>query len=91
MNAKMRYEFKPDYAVPPGMTLLEAAESLNMSRTEIADKTGLSLETINQIIEGKRPITFDIAERLESVVNMPAAFWNNLETQYRDQSNKFVE
>ena len=44
-------------AKPPGETLLETLEALGMSQAELAERTGKSLKTINEIIKGKAPIT----------------------------------
>ncbi len=59
-------------------------ESRNLSPSALAELTGLSDETIDGIIEGRTPITADIAVKLESVFNLPAHFWNNLERRYQE-------
>ena len=38
---------------------------------------------LDQVIEGKRAITPQLAERLEPVLLHPAEFWLNLERNYR--------
>ncbi|MBZ5552719.1 MAG: HigA family addiction module antidote protein [Acidobacteriia bacterium] len=83
MIAKRRIEFKPDYAVPPGATLLETIQSLGLSQAELAKRTGRPLKTINEIIKGKAAITAETALQLEHVLALPASFWNNLERNYR--------
>lgn len=76
--------FTPDYAVPPGETLLETLQTLGMSQVELANRTGRPLKTINEIIKGKAAITPETALQLERVLGVPAPFWNNLERNYRD-------
>ncbi len=76
--------FTPDYAVPPGETLLETLQTLGMSQAELANRTGRPLKTINEIIKGKTAITPETALQLERVLGVPARFWNNLERNYRD-------
>jgi addiction module HigA family antidote len=74
----------PDYAIAPGLTLLETLEELGMSQAELAERTGRPLKTINEIAKGKTAITPETALQFEKVLGVPASFWNNLETQYRE-------
>ena len=85
LTAKKLYGFEPDYAVPPGETLKEVMESLNMSQKELALRTGLTVQSIDRIFKGDQPITYETANKLELVAGVPARFWNNLEAQYRTQ------
>jgi addiction module HigA family antidote len=91
MEAKRKYSFQPDYAVPPGQTLQEVMESLNMSQKELAVRTGLSVQSLNRIFKGEQPITYETANRLELATGVAASFWNKLEAQYRDQLAKINE
>jgi addiction module HigA family antidote len=76
--------FVPDYAVAPGETLLETIEVLGMTQSELAQRTGRPLKTINGIIKGKESITHRTALELERVLGIPASFWNNMERNYRE-------
>jgi HTH-type transcriptional regulator/antitoxin HigA len=71
-------------AIPPGETLLEVLESLNMTQKELADRISMSIKTINEIIKGKAPITPETALKLEIVLDTPASFWINLEANYQE-------
>lgn len=77
-------EFLPDYASPPGDTLLEALEERGMSQAELANRTGRPKKTINEIVKGKAALTPETALQLEKVLGIPARFWNNREQQYRE-------
>ena len=76
--------FKPDYIVPPGETLQETIESLGLTQKELAQRMGRPLKTINEIIKGKSEITQETALQLEKVTGVPASFWNNSESNYRE-------
>jgi len=91
MIAKKKYEFIPDYAVPPGETLREVMESLDMNQKELAARTELTVQTINRIFKGEQPISYETANRLELSTNVPARIWNNLEAKYREQIFKLEE
>ncbi|MBW1817326.1 MAG: ImmA/IrrE family metallo-endopeptidase [Deltaproteobacteria bacterium] len=89
--AKKRYKFEPDYAIPPGKTLREVMESLDMSQKELAIRTGLTVQSINRISKGDQPITYETANKLEFATGVPSRMWNNLEAQYREQLAKIQE
>ncbi len=88
---KAKYRFEPDYAVAPGETLGETLESLGMTQAELAMRTGLDKVSVNRIINGSQPITFETANKLELATGVPAGFWNNLEAQYRAQLARLDE
>lgn len=77
--------FSPDYAVLPGDTLQETIDVLGLSQKELSERTGLADKTINQIIKGVAPITAETSLLLERVTGVAAAFWNNLEANYRER------
>jgi HTH-type transcriptional regulator/antitoxin HigA len=91
MVNKKRNDFTPVIAIPPGETLKENIEYVNMSQTELAERTGLSIKHINEIVKGKSPITQDTALKLEYVLGIPASFWNNLEANYRETSARLKD
>ena len=73
-----------EYVIAPGETILELLEVNCMTQLDLSDKTGINKKTINEIIKGKAPITTSTALKLEYVFNIPASFWNNLESSYRE-------
>jgi addiction module HigA family antidote len=79
------HSFNPGYASPPGDTLHELIEERGISQTELADRTGLARKTINEIIQGKAPLTTGTAQKLEMVLQTPAQFWNERERLYRQR------
>ena len=74
--------FAPDYISPPGETLEDVLDDRGMTQAELAERTGLSRKTVNEIIKGKAPITPETALHLEHVFGIPARFWNAREHQY---------
>jgi len=76
--------FAPDYISPPGETLEDILDERGMTQAELAERTGLSRKTVNEIIKGKAPITPETALHLERVLGIPARFWNAREHQYRE-------
>lgn len=89
-------EFVPDYTVSPGESLLETLETLGMSQTELARRTGRPIKTINEIIQAKVAITPETAIQLERVLGVPASYWLRMEQNYREdlarlQDNKALQ
>ena len=72
-----------DLAIPPGETLADEIAARSMSQTELATRLGRPVQVVNEIIHGKKAITDHTALGLEKVLGLPAAFWVNLEQNYR--------
>jgi addiction module HigA family antidote len=70
--------------VAPGEILLEALQDREMTQSELAQRLGRPLKTVNEIIKGKAAVTPETAIQLERALGISAQFWSNLETQYRD-------
>jgi HTH-type transcriptional regulator/antitoxin HigA len=77
-------EYDPEAVSPPGETLQETIDALQMSQAELAERMGRPKKTINEIIKGKAAITADTALQLEMVLGVPASFWSNRERLYRE-------
>lgn len=91
MNKTQKNRFVPDYLVTPGEILEEYLDDFGMTQVELADRTGLSKKTINEIIKAKSPITPETALRLERAIGRPAHFWSNLERQYQEDKTRLAE
>lgn len=72
-------------AVPPGATIREQLEIRGMSQREFAKRMGMTEKHISHLINGKVELSQDVALRLESVLGVPAKFWNNLEAIYSEK------
>lgn len=83
--------YKSIVAIPPGETIREELDALNMSQSDFAKRMDMSEKTISQIINGDAPITYDTALNLESVLGVSATFWNNYEAKYRENLKRIEE
>ena len=68
---------------PPGETLADTLEAKNISQTELANRMGRPLKTINEIVQGKTAILPETALQLERVLGISAGFWMEREKNYR--------
>jgi len=72
-------------ANPPGATIKEQLKNRGMSQKEFATRMGMSEKHICHLISGDVQLTPDMALRLEMVLGLPAQFWSNLESIYREK------
>lgn len=84
-------ESKSFIATPPGATIKEQLENREMSQKEFAERMNLSEKHVSNLINGNVLLTPEVACRLESVLGVPAAFWNKLEAIYREKIEKIKD
>ena len=77
------FAFTPDYTVKPGETIAEIIAYLGMTKAAFARHMGIDAAHLHKLVSSKKPITPEIALKLEAVTHTPASFWNNLESNYR--------
>jgi len=66
----------------PGEHLIDFLEDGGISQTELAERIGLSKKAVNEIVNGKSPITQNTAFRLSKVFSVSPEFWVNLQNNY---------
>ena len=84
MSSNSTNQYIPESVSLPGETLAEVLSTQGLSQAEFADRTGRPKKTINEIIKGKAAITPETALQFERVLGIEAAFWNNLEGNFRE-------
>jgi addiction module HigA family antidote len=83
MSASNPSQFTPNYSSPPGVMLEEWLEENQMTRPEMAQRSGHDEKTINQLIKGLVRVTPEVALDLEKATGVSASLWINMEAQYR--------
>ena len=83
VNKKENNEYLPMIAIPPGETIKENMDFLGMKQKELAARMGISEKHLSDILNGKSPITYDTAIKLESIIGPSAEFWMELENGYQ--------
>jgi addiction module HigA family antidote len=70
-------------AIPPGEILLEEyLKPLGIGQVEAAERLGVSLNRLNEIVLGKRGITADTALRLARLLETSAQLWMRLQADW---------
>jgi len=90
-NIQMVNEYTPDYIVTPGEVLEDYLEYAGLSQASLAERTGLSKKTINEIVKAKSAITAETALKFERTLGRPAHFWSNLERQYQEDKTRLAD
>lgn len=67
---------------PPGSFIAEELEARGWTQLDLAFVLGVSTQTINPIINGKRGIGPDMAKALGKAFDVPAEFFTNLQAAY---------
>lgn len=92
MTTKTIIPFK---ATHPGLVLNDELLSREITQKEFAHDIDMQPSMLNEIIKGKRAITAEIALMLEKILDIPADFWLNFQSQYElDQvriKEKFIQ
>lgn len=82
----------PFEATHPGTLIkdeLEVRDDLNQK--DLAILLGVKPSFLNEIVNGKRPITADIAILLEKSLDIPANYWMKFQSQYEIDSAKIKD
>ena len=69
--------------IPPGLLIRDELEARGMSQRKLAVAMRRPVNTVHEIIRGKRAITPRTALELERVLEIPAHIWVRLEADYR--------
>lgn len=66
----------------PGFVVKDALEELELSQSEFAYRTGLSIKNVSTLVNGESNITFDVAVKLSAFFGNSVEGWINLQTKY---------
>lgn len=78
-------------AIHPGEFLRDVLEDNSISQIELAKRTGISKNTINEIVNGANPITRDTALKFSKVLPLSSDYWVNLQKIYDDDVARLNE
>lgn len=91
MILNTKYLIEREVLSPPGDTILETIEEMEMTQAELSERMGRPKERINTLIKGKDALTYDTAIQLERVLGIPVNFWMNREAEYREALARIEE
>jgi antitoxin HigA-1 len=72
-------QHRPEIPVHPGEVIADILEDLEISQTQFAEILGVSNQIVDEIIQGKQPITVDLAIRIGKALGNGHRLWLNLQ------------
>jgi antitoxin HigA-1 len=63
----------------PGEVISDVLKDIGMSQTSFAEVLGVSRYTVSEIVQGRRPITVDMAIRIGKALGNGPQLWLNLQ------------
>jgi addiction module HigA family antidote len=64
----------------PGAILREdILPAAGINQTQLADLIGVSRRTVHEVVQERRPITVDMAQRLSRILGNAPQFWLNMQ------------
>ena len=73
---------RPISPVHPGVYLKELMAELKLSQYRLARELGVPAMRINHVVNGKRPVTAELALRLGRYFGQDPRYWINLQCRY---------
>lgn len=70
----------------PGEVLKDEVEERGISQRQLAESMGLSYSVVNEILNGRRPLTAKTALMFEAALDVPADSLMYLQTKYNMQT-----
>lgn len=67
---------------PGEMLLKEFLEPMDISQMRLAEHLGVSLQRVNELVNGKRGVTPDTAWKLAGALGTTPEFWMNLQAHF---------
>ena len=79
---------EPSEPIHPGEVLKDEIEYRGISQRKLAEQIGISYKVINDILNGRRPITTNTALLLEAALGYPAHILTGMQMDYNMQTAK---
>ena len=74
------------YPTHPGEVLKDEIEERGISQRQLAESVGLTYSVVNEILNGRRPLTAKTALMFEAALDVPADSLMYLQTKYNMQT-----
>ena len=83
MAIKVLESRESNAVIPPGLLVGDELEARGISQRKLAAMMQRPVNTIHEIIQGRKAITPRTALELEQALEIPAHIWMRLEADYR--------
>lgn len=82
--------FQPRWVSSPGETVADALRARQLGLPEFSAATGVAVEELVGLLEGRTAITIELARSLCKVLGGSVPFWMNRDHLYREAANKLT-
>lgn len=82
------FEYNKKIAVHPGYYIKELIEDSEMTQEEFAKRLGTTPKTISKLVNGKTPLSSDLAIKLSIMLGTSVEMWSNLQNTYTNLVNE---
>lgn len=79
------YELIPSTPIHPGEMIKDELQARGISQKKFAEIIGVSQTVLNEVLNGKRPVTTEYALKIEAATGIPAYIWVNMQAAYNMQ------
>lgn len=79
-------ELIPSEPIHPGEMLKDELQARGISQRKFAELIGVSYSVLNEVLNGKRPITTEYALKIEAATGTKAYMWVDMQTAYNMQT-----
>lgn len=79
-------ELIPSEPIHPGEMIKDELQARGISQRKFAELIGVSYSVLNEVLNGKRPITTEYALKIEAATGTKAYMWVNMQTAYNMQT-----
>ena len=91
LNIMNKDNITPFVATHPGEMIKDELRERKLTQKQLALETGIKPSVLSETINGKRPVSKNMALALAQTLGIPADIWMNLQTQYDLDSVRIAE
>jgi addiction module HigA family antidote len=75
----------PSAPIHPGEMIRDELEARGITPQCFAERVGVSPSIISEVLNGKRPVTAEYAQRFEAALGIDADVWLNIQAEWDTQ------
>ena len=80
------HELMSSTPIHPGEMIKDELHARGISQRKFAEIIGVSHTVLNEVLNGKRPVTTEYALKIEAATDIPAYIWLNMQSAYNMQT-----
>ena len=80
------HELMPSMPIHPGGMIKDELLARGISQKKFVEIIGVSHTVLNEVLNGKRPVTTEYALKIEAATGIPAYIWINMQSAYNMQA-----